>query len=88
MSLIVWIIVGAVAGWLASMVMKTDAQMGLISNIIVGMIGSLIGGALVVFLDRGDLALTEAFTNFNLASVLVSTLGAIVLIGLVKMFSK
>jgi uncharacterized membrane protein YeaQ/YmgE (transglycosylase-associated protein family) len=80
MSLIIWIIVGGIAGWLASLLTGTDDQMGCITNIIVGMIGSVLGGALVVFLNGGGVDFTTAFTNFNLVSVIVSTIGAVVLI--------
>ncbi len=84
MSLIAWIIIGAVAGWLASILMKTDAQMGLVSNIIVGMIGSLVGGAIVVLLQGGGLNFTTAFNNLDLTSLLVSTLGAVVFLAILK----
>jgi uncharacterized membrane protein YeaQ/YmgE (transglycosylase-associated protein family) len=88
MSLIAWIIVGGIAGWLASMLMKTDAQMGLGANIIVGMIGSVVGGAIVVLLQGGGLDFTTAFNNLNLASLLVSTLGAVVFLGILKALRK
>ncbi len=84
MSLIVWIIVGAIAGWIASIIVGTNAQQGLISDIIVGMIGSVVGGALVIFLQTGTLDLNTAFTGFNLVSILVSILGAVVLLAMVK----
>lgn len=86
MSLIAWIIVGGLAGWLASMIMKTNDQMGCVTNIVVGMIGSVIGGAIVVFLNTGTLDFTTAFNNLNVTSILVSTLGAIVLLALVRFF--
>ncbi len=44
MSIVIWIVVGALAGWVASMIMKTDAQMGALANIVVGIIGAFIGG--------------------------------------------
>lgn len=84
MSLLIWIVVGAIAGWLASMVMNTDAQQGGFANIVIGMIGSLIGGFLYTLLFRGDADFTTAFTSFNLASILVSTVGAIVFLAIVK----
>jgi uncharacterized membrane protein YeaQ/YmgE (transglycosylase-associated protein family) len=84
MSLIAWIIVGALAGWIASIVMKTDASMGLFSNIIVGMIGSVVGGAIVALLTGGGDFVNTAFTQLNLTSLLVSVVGAIVTLGLLK----
>jgi uncharacterized membrane protein YeaQ/YmgE (transglycosylase-associated protein family) len=84
-ELIVWIIVGAIAGWVASLLTGTDKQYGLFSNIVIGMIGSLVGGALVILLSTGRLdLLNTSFNNFNLASILVSILGAVVLIVIVK----
>lgn len=86
MSFIAWIIVGGIAGWLASLFTATDSQMGCAANIVVGMIGSLVGGTLVVLLSGGGLDFNTAFTQFNLTSILVSTVGAIVFIFLLKMF--
>lgn len=84
-SLIAWIIVGGLAGWIASIVMKTDAQMGCFANVVVGMIGSLIGGALVVLLTTGTLDLfNTAYNDFNLASIFVSIIGAIVFLAILK----
>jgi uncharacterized membrane protein YeaQ/YmgE (transglycosylase-associated protein family) len=87
MSIIAWIIIGALSGWLASMIMGTDRSMGAASNIIVGMIGSLLGGALVAFFTRGDQSIFD-FTNLNLASIVVSVLGAVLLIWLMRVFRK
>jgi uncharacterized membrane protein YeaQ/YmgE (transglycosylase-associated protein family) len=86
-SLIAWIIVGAVAGWIASMIMNTDREMGLGANIIVGMIGSLVGGTIVTLLNTGrfDLFNTD-FNNLNVASILVSIIGAVVLLAIIKAF--
>lgn len=84
MSLIAWIIVGGLAGWFASMIMKTDDQMGCMSNIIVGMVGSVVGGAVVVLLQGGGLDLTTAFTGFNFTSVIVSTLGAVIFLAILR----
>lgn len=88
MELIAWIIVGGVAGWLASMIMKTDEQMGCITNVIIGMIGSVIGGAIIIFLNTGRLELSTQFNDFSIASLLVSILGAAVLIWIVKLLRR
>jgi uncharacterized membrane protein YeaQ/YmgE (transglycosylase-associated protein family) len=73
---IVAIIIGGVIGWLASLIMKTNAQMGVIANIVVGVVGSLIGqwGA-------GALGIAAAGT---LASWLISLVGAVVLIAILR----
>lgn len=88
-SLLAWIIVGGLSGWIASMIMKTDAQQGCVSNIIVGMIGSLVGGTLVVLLTTGTLDLfNTSFNNLNLTSIVVSVIGAVVFLGILKALRK
>ncbi len=74
---------GAIAGWVAGLV--TGSHQGLLKDIVVGMIGSIIGGMLVILVQTGTLDFTTAFTSFNVASILVSTLGAIVLIAVAKL---
>ena len=78
MGFILWIIFGALVGWVASMIMKTDGQQGLILNIIVGIIGAVIGGWLMSYFGEG------AITGFNLYSFLVALFGAVLLIATVK----
>ncbi|UTX51494.1 GlsB/YeaQ/YmgE family stress response membrane protein [Candidatus Saccharibacteria bacterium TM7i] len=73
-SIIVWIVVGGLAGWVASMIMKTDENQGLVGNIVVGILGGLVGGFLVGMLGG------EGFTGFNIWSFLVALLGSIVLL--------
>jgi uncharacterized membrane protein YeaQ/YmgE (transglycosylase-associated protein family) len=82
MGIIAWIVIGAFAGWLASIITGTNAQMGAIANVIVGIIGALIGG-LLFSLMGGD-----GFTGFNLWSLFVSIVGAVVLLALIKAFSR
>jgi len=82
MGPISWIILGGLAGWVASMVMKTDAQMGVFANVIVGIIGAVIGGWIMAVFGNGGI------TGFNLSSFLVALLGAVVLLWLVKMFRR
>ena len=78
MGIILWIIFGGLVGWVASLIMKTDAQQGIMLNIIVGIIGAVIGGWLMSFFGQG------AVNGFNFYSFLVALLGAIVLIAIVK----
>lgn len=82
-NLLIWIIVGAIAGWLASIVMKTNRSQGLLADIIVGILGGLIGGFLLNALGVGG-----AVTGINIASILVAFIGAIVLLALLRMFSR
>ena len=84
MSFLVWIIVGAIAGWLASLVAGRNRNQGLLGDIVIGMIGSVVGGGLYTLFQTGTFDFTLAFTSFNITSILISTLGAIVLLFLLK----
>jgi uncharacterized membrane protein YeaQ/YmgE (transglycosylase-associated protein family) len=77
-NIIVWIVFGALAGWIASIIMKRDAQMGAAANIIVGIIGAFIGGFLMNTFGAAGV------TGFNVYSLLVAILGAVVLLFLVR----
>jgi uncharacterized membrane protein YeaQ/YmgE (transglycosylase-associated protein family) len=82
-NILAWIIVGAIAGWLASIVMKTNASQGLLMDIIVGIVGGLIGGFLLDALDIGG-----AVTGINLGSILVAFIGAVVLLALLRLIRR
>ena len=82
MGIIAWLIFGAIVGWIASKIMGTDAQQGGLANVIIGVIGAVIGG----FVTRaffGD----HAGNNGFVASLLVAVLGAVILIGLYKVLT-
>ncbi|MBN2472469.1 MAG: GlsB/YeaQ/YmgE family stress response membrane protein [Anaerolineae bacterium] len=83
MGIISWIVVGAIAGWLASLVMKTNAQQGLLMDIIVGIVGGLIGGFLLGLLDTG-----ADVSGINLTSILVAFLGAVVLLAILRVVRR
>jgi uncharacterized membrane protein YeaQ/YmgE (transglycosylase-associated protein family) len=78
MGIILWIIFGALVGWIASMIMKTDAEQGAFLNIIVGIIGAVLGGWVMNFFGQ------SGTTGFNLYSLIVAILGACILIAIVK----
>ena len=78
MGIILWIIFGALVGWIASLIMKTDQRQGAVLNIVVGIVGAVIGGWLMSFFGQ------TGVTGFNLYSFIVALLGAIVLIVIVK----
>jgi uncharacterized membrane protein YeaQ/YmgE (transglycosylase-associated protein family) len=82
-NIIVWIIVGAIAGWLASIVMKTNAQQGLIMDIIVGIVGAFIGGFVLSLLGVG-----AGVTGLNIGSILTAFIGAIILLGLLRFLRR
>ena len=79
MGILLWIIFGALAGWIASMVMNTDSEQGPLLNIIVGVVGAMVGGYL--FQTFG----ATGVTGFNLYSLIVAVLGSIVLLAAFKL---
>jgi uncharacterized membrane protein YeaQ/YmgE (transglycosylase-associated protein family) len=81
MGWLAWIVIGAIAGWLASIVMKTNREQGLIMDIIVGIVGALIGG--FIFNALG----IAGTTGFNIWSLFVAFIGAVVLLGILRLFS-
>lgn len=81
MGLILWIVFGALVGWLASMIMHTDEEQGAIANIIVGMVGAIIGGGLSRWLGGSGI------TGFNLSSLVLAVVGAVVLLFFVRLLS-
>ncbi len=85
MNFIIWLIVGGIIGWLASLVMKTDAQQGILLNIVVGIIGALLGGWLLSPLF-GEGTINQCV--FSLGGLVVSFLGAIILLAIVNLFRR
>jgi len=81
MGIIGWIVLGGLAGWIASIIMGKNAQMGLFANIIVGIVGALIGGFLFNIIGGADI------TGFNLWSLFVAVVGSVILLGIVRLFS-
>ncbi len=79
MDILLWLLLGLIAGWLASIVMKTNSQQGSLTDIILGIIGAFVGGFLMNFFGQ------TGVTGFNVYSILVATLGAVVLIWLGRM---
>ena len=83
MNFILWIIFGAIAGWIASIIMGRNAQMGALANIVVGIVGALIGGFLM-----SNVFGAQGVTGFNLTSLIVAILGAVVLLFLVGLVRR
>jgi uncharacterized membrane protein YeaQ/YmgE (transglycosylase-associated protein family) len=82
-NLLVWIIVGGFAGWLASKLAQ-GADMGMVGDIIVGIIGGLIGGVVLSLLAPD----TFALISFNVTSLVVAFIGAVSLLFVVKLFTR
>lgn len=85
MNIIIWLIVGGIIGWLASMIMKTDAQQGIILNVVVGIIGSFLGGFLIAPLLGTGTANTG---DFSIMGLIASLIGAIILLAIVNLFRR
>lgn len=79
MSIIVWIILGGLAGWIANMIMKTEGS--LVKNVVTGIVGALVGGFVMSFFGA------EGFTGFNLWSFLVAFIGSVILIAVVNILT-
>ncbi|KRB99996.1 transglycosylase [Hydrogenophaga sp. Root209] len=84
-NLIIWLVVGGVIGWLASLAMKTDGQQGVFLNIVVGIVGAALGGLLISPLVGVGTINQDAF---SLGALLVSFLGAVILLAIVNLFRR
>jgi uncharacterized membrane protein YeaQ/YmgE (transglycosylase-associated protein family) len=85
MNLIIWLVVGGLIGWIASMLMRTDGQQGILLNVVVGIVGAFLGGWLLApMLGTG----TINSSDFSLSGLVVSLLGAVVLLGIVNLVRR
>ena len=84
MGIIIWLIVGGVVGWLASIIMRTDAQQGILLNVIVGIVGALLAG----FIISPMLGVGTINEGVTLASFLISLVGAVILLAIVNLFRR
>ncbi|MDB5185846.1 MAG: Transglycosylase-associated protein [Candidatus Saccharibacteria bacterium] len=82
MNILLWIIFGAIVGWLASIIMRTNEEMGAMANIIVGIIGAFIGGIVARMLGG------QGVDGFNLGSLIVAILGACLLLFFIRLVSR
>lgn len=78
MNILLWILLGAIAGWLASVVMKTRKQQGLLMDIVVGIVGALLGGWIFGLFGA------QGVSGFNLYSLFVAFVGAVVLLAILR----
>jgi uncharacterized membrane protein YeaQ/YmgE (transglycosylase-associated protein family) len=83
MNFVIWLVMGGVIGWVASMIMGTNGRQGIVLNVVVGIIGAFLGGW---FLSGLFGASTINQGNFSLSGLVVSLLGAVILLALVKLF--
>jgi len=85
-NFILWLLFGALVGWLASMVMRTDAQQGTILNIVVGIVGAFLGGFIFSSLGIGGSNINNS--DFSLSALVVSFIGAVVLLAIVNLVRR
>jgi uncharacterized membrane protein YeaQ/YmgE (transglycosylase-associated protein family) len=81
MGLIIWLIIGGVVGWLASIIMRTNGQQGILLNIVVGIVGAFLGG---LIMGRG----TINNSGLSVTTFLVSLLGAVILLAIVNLVRR
>jgi uncharacterized membrane protein YeaQ/YmgE (transglycosylase-associated protein family) len=80
MAIIIWLIVGGICGWLASLIMRTDAQQGIILNIVVGIVGAFIGG-IIFNHDMNHM-------DFSLPALIEAFIGAVILLAVVNLIRR
>ncbi|MCA1713779.1 MAG: GlsB/YeaQ/YmgE family stress response membrane protein [Gammaproteobacteria bacterium] len=84
MGIIIWLVVGGIVGWLASLIMKTDGQQGILLNVVVGIVGAFIGGFLIgPLVGSGDIN-----DGITVMSIVVSLIGAVILLAIVNLFRR
>ena len=85
MNFIIWLVVGGIIGWIASMIMRSDAQQGMILNVVVGIVGSMIGGWLIApLLGSG----TVNQNDFSVRGLVASLIGAVILLAIVNVVRR
>ena len=82
-ELLIWIVVGAVAGLLASLVMRTSPPYGLVGDMLIGIAGGLLGGLLFNLMGMG-----AEVTGINLVSILVAFIGSVIILALVRVMRR
>jgi uncharacterized membrane protein YeaQ/YmgE (transglycosylase-associated protein family) len=85
MNFIIWLVVGGLIGWVASMIMRTDAQQGMILNVVVGIVGAMLGGW---FLSPMFGVGTINSNDFSVAGLGLSLLGAVILLAIVNLIRR
>ena len=85
MNFIIWLVVGGIIGWLASLLMKTDGQQGIILNVVVGIVGAMLGGWLISPLVGVG---TINQNSFSMPALAVSLVGAVILLAIVNLFRR
>ena len=82
MGILAWLVFGGLAGWVASIIMKRNKSMGILANIVVGIVGAFVGGFVM------DLIGQESVMTFNLKSFLVAVVGSVILLAIINLIKK
>lgn len=82
MNIILWIVFGGLVGWISSMIMKTNAQQGMLMDVVMGVVGAIIGGFIMNFLGQ------PGVTGFNIYSFIVAILGAVAVVFLGRVVQR
>lgn len=82
MGILAWIVLGGIAGWIATLIVKTSGSHGILFNIFIGVIGALVGGFVFNFFGAAGV------TGFNLYSLLVAMIGAVIMLWIANFFGK
>jgi uncharacterized membrane protein YeaQ/YmgE (transglycosylase-associated protein family) len=85
MNFIIWLAVGGLIGWVASMLMRTDGQQGIVLNVVVGVVGAFLGGLLLAPMFGAG---TINQNDFSVGGLVVSLLGAVILLAVVNLFRR
>ena len=85
MNIILWLVIGGLIGWVASIIMRTNAQQGMFLNVVVGIVGAVLGGW---FLSPYFGVSTINQNNFSMPALLVSLLGAVILLAIVNLVRR
>ena len=85
MNFIIWLIIGGLIGWVASMIMRTDGQQGIVLNVVVGIVGAFLGGWLLAPMFGAG---TINQNDFSIGSLAVSLLGAVILLAIVNLVRR
>jgi len=85
LNIIIWLILGGIIGWLASKVMRTDAEQGIILNVVVGIVGAVLAGWIIAPLVGAG---TINQSDFSLGGLIVSFIGAVILLAIVNLFRR
>jgi uncharacterized membrane protein YeaQ/YmgE (transglycosylase-associated protein family) len=85
MNFLIWLVIGGVIGWIASLIMRTDGQQGILLNIVVGIVGAFIGGLLISPLIGAG---TINNSGLSVATFAVSLGGAVILLAIVNLFRR